>query len=240
MPPDPTKPVSPALKDAALLNLGWQPDHVVIDASSGELPPAPPNPVPSDTPVPSPASSDIVLSDTPVSSDTVQPDTPASSAPVAPGVRADWILFFGPFLQLTDVEIFRRLEAAKLLLKPDGRIVFSFLEYDAPHHWQLFRQSVGGARPPGMLDPTPEQSTEPTSEPSAVEADGEQPAPPQSAPFHFLNRGTIESWVLHLGLTLECHYSGEVRWLQPLQSGAVEATGFGQSVAVLAQVSAMD
>ena len=39
------EPVSPALKDAALLNLGWQPYHRVIDASSAALPP-PPDPAP--------------------------------------------------------------------------------------------------------------------------------------------------------------------------------------------------
>jgi SAM-dependent methyltransferase len=196
-----TAPVSPALQHAALLNLGWRPDQVVIDASSGELPSAPPDPTSSAPPVSSTASSETVLPDTAAASNTVPP------APAAPVVWADWITFFGPFIHLADVEIFRRLEAAKRLLKPDGRIVFSFLEYDVPHHWQLFRQSAG------------------------------QPVSPQPAPLHFLNRATIESWVLHLGLNLECHYSGEVRWLQPLQSGAVVARSFGQSVAVLAPVA---
>ena len=118
--------------------------------------------------------------------------------PDAPSPLADWITFFGPFLELTDAETFGRLQAAKLHLKPDGRIVFSFLDYDVPQHWQIFRQ----------------------------------PNPP-----HFLNRATIEAWALHLGMTLEYHYSGEVRWLQPLQSGAVEASGFGQSVMVLAPLA---
>ncbi len=168
---DLTDPVSPALKDAALLNLGWQPNHVVIDASSGELlspPPAPPDPL---------------------------PDAP----PAPPPPLADWITFFGPFLHLTDAEVFQHLEAARLWLKTDGRIIFSFLDYDVPQHWQLFRQ----------------------------------PAPP-----HFLNRATIEAWAIHLGMTLEFHYSGEVRWLQPLQSGAVEATAFGQSIMALTPYSA--
>ena len=165
-----TDPVTPEQKNAVLRNLGWQPEHIVIDVSSGELP------------------------------------------PFAPDAAADWITFLGPFLHLTDVEIFHCLETAKAALKSDGRIVFSFLEYDVPQHWQLFRRALG----------TPGEGPEHWG---------------ASGPPRFLNRATLESWALHLGLTLECHYSGEVRWLQPLQSGAVEASAFGQSVAVLARLT---
>jgi hypothetical protein len=156
MPSELIDPLSPALKDAALLNLGWQPDHVVIDASSG-----------------------------------LMPESAAASA--------DWITFFGPFIQMPDPEVYHCLEQAAAALKPDGKLVFTFLDYDVPAHWQIFRESA--------------------------------------APPHFLNRSTIEAWAMHLGLSLEYHYSGEVSWLQPLQSGAVEAIGLGQSLVVLSPVA---
>jgi len=179
------EPLSPALRDAALLNLGWQPDHVVIDASTGPLP----------------------------------TDWPAASA--------DWITFFGPFVHLTDPEIFHCWEVAKPALKPDGRLVFTFLDYDVPAHWRIFRDAANcppPAQPAGDSDPAPEAG-EGQLAPSASR---EQLAPP-----HFLNRATVEAWALHLGLSLEYHYSGEVNWLQPLQSGAVEAIGLGPSLIVL-------
>jgi SAM-dependent methyltransferase len=61
--------------------------------------------------------------------------------PLADG-QADWVCFFSVFTHLTHEDTFRYLKEAKRVLKPGGKIVFSFLEFRVYAHWSVFQQSV--------------------------------------------------------------------------------------------------
>jgi SAM-dependent methyltransferase len=119
---------------------------------------------------------------------------------------ADLVSFFNVFTQIHDAQMYACLQEAKRLLKPDGKIVFSFLDYEVPLHWESFAASL-------------------------AEAVRDQ------APLSFLNRATLEAWAMHLELSLDYLYSGEVNWMQPMLAGdeQADARSFGQSVAVLSK-----
>lgn len=55
---------------------------------------------------------------------------------------ADWVCFFSVFTHLTHEDSFRYLREAKRVLKPGGKIVFSFLEFYIYSHWAVFELSV--------------------------------------------------------------------------------------------------
>ncbi|MBC7366856.1 MAG: methyltransferase domain-containing protein [Undibacterium sp.] len=61
--------------------------------------------------------------------------------PCADGV-ADFVCFFSVFTHLSHEDTYRYLAEAKRVLKPTGRIVFSFLEFRVPCHWAIFADSV--------------------------------------------------------------------------------------------------
>lgn len=63
------------------------------------------------------------------------------SIPVGDSV-ADFVTFFSVFTHLLDEDIYRFLEAAKRVLKPNGRIVFSFLDFECETHWPLFEATL--------------------------------------------------------------------------------------------------
>ena len=60
----------------------------------------------------------------------------------APDACADIVCFFSVFTHLLHEETYRYLQEAKRVLKPTGRIVFSFLEFAIPSHWAVFDATI--------------------------------------------------------------------------------------------------
>jgi ubiquinone/menaquinone biosynthesis C-methylase UbiE len=64
--------------------------------------------------------------------------------------QADMVCFFSVFTHLLHEQSYWYLEEAKRVLKPDGRIVFSFLEFVESSHWQVFMNTVNEERSGGI------------------------------------------------------------------------------------------
>lgn len=93
--------------------------------------------------------------------------------------EADMICFFSVMTHLLHEQSYWYLEEAKRVLKPGGRIIFSFLEFNDPNHWEIFGWSIKEAKSRGR------------------------------APLNvFIERDAIEVWARALGLTIECIHSG--------------------------------
>lgn len=62
---------------------------------------------------------------------------------------ADFACFFSIFTHLVHEDSFKYFREAQRVLKPDGLLVFSFLEFSAVSHWNIFLASVeqGESRP---------------------------------------------------------------------------------------------
>jgi SAM-dependent methyltransferase len=56
--------------------------------------------------------------------------------------QADVVCFFSVFTHLSHEDSYRYLREAKRVLKPGGKIVFSFLEFRIPCHWEVFASSA--------------------------------------------------------------------------------------------------
>lgn len=69
-----------------------------------------------------------------------------------PDQSADFIVFFSVFTHLQFEETYRYLKDAKRVLKPGGKIVFSFLEFRIPSHWNIFEASLKDERPDKVLN----------------------------------------------------------------------------------------
>ncbi|CAN7444608.1 class I SAM-dependent methyltransferase [Pseudoxanthomonas sp. LjRoot143] len=69
-----------------------------------------------------------------------------------PDASADFITFFSVFTHLQFEETYRYLQDAKRVLKPGGKIVFSFLEFRIPSHWNIFEASLQDTRPDKVLN----------------------------------------------------------------------------------------
>ena len=69
-----------------------------------------------------------------------------------PDNSADFISFFSVFTHLLHEEIYRYLEDAYRVIKPNGKIVFSFLEFLLPSHWFIFEHSLADTRPEKVLN----------------------------------------------------------------------------------------
>lgn len=65
---------------------------------------------------------------------------------------ADMVCFFSVFTHLTHEDTFRYLASASRVLKPGGKIVFSFLEFRIDSHWEVFDGSVRNGNPGAHLD----------------------------------------------------------------------------------------
>jgi ubiquinone/menaquinone biosynthesis C-methylase UbiE len=59
---------------------------------------------------------------------------------------ADFLAAFSVFTHLLHAETYIYLEEARRVLKPAGRIVFSFLEFAEPDHWSVFEGTVASLR----------------------------------------------------------------------------------------------
>jgi SAM-dependent methyltransferase len=88
----------------------------------------------------------------------VRPDwrfelTDGLSIPAA-DAAADMVCFFSVFTHLLHEQSYVYLAEAKRVLRPGGRIVFSFLDFAAPHLWPVFEASIrniGGNAPLNMF-----------------------------------------------------------------------------------------
>lgn len=56
--------------------------------------------------------------------------------------KADMICFFSVFTHLLHEQTYIYLQEARRVLKPGGKIVFSFLEFSFPGHWVVFESNV--------------------------------------------------------------------------------------------------
>ena len=127
--------------------------------------------------------------------------------------RADMVCFFSVFTHVLHEQTYMYLEEAKRVLKPGGRVVFSFLEFLEPAHWVVFADTIEDARGPRI-------------HPLNV----------------FIDRHAIHIWAHHLGLRVDDIRSGAERFVPlpeavTLEDGTVlEGFGnLGQSIAVLSK-----
>lgn len=65
---------------------------------------------------------------------------------------ADFICFFSVFTHLLHEESYKYLEEAARVIKPDGKIIISFLEFKIPSHWNIFKQILADNRPDKVLN----------------------------------------------------------------------------------------
>ncbi len=63
---------------------------------------------------------------------------------------ADMVCFFSVLTHLLHEQSYWYLEEAKRVLKPKGKIVFSFLEFDEPEHWTIFENTIAEAKAVGI------------------------------------------------------------------------------------------
>lgn len=87
---------------------------------------------------------------------------------------ADMVCFFSVLTHLLHEQSYWYLEEAFRVLKPGGRILFSFLEFTEPAHWQVFADTVQ-----------------------------KEKARARDEPNVFIDRGAIPVWAAHLGMTVE-------------------------------------
>lgn len=59
---------------------------------------------------------------------------------------ADMVCFFSVLTHLLHEQSYWYLEEARRVLKPGGRIVFSFLEFSEPGHWQVFAETLAATK----------------------------------------------------------------------------------------------
>lgn len=57
--------------------------------------------------------------------------------------EADMVCFFSVFTHLLHEQTYLYLQEAKRVLKPGGKIVFSFLDFIIPGHWHVFESNIG-------------------------------------------------------------------------------------------------
>lgn len=101
-----------------------------------------------------------------------------------PDMSADMVSAFSLFTHLLQTETYTYLEEANRILKPGGKIVFSFLEFTEPSHWSVFVRSQKATRT--------------------------YTAPHLNM---FTERSAITAWARHLGLGVERFVSAdEVIW----------------------------
>jgi ubiquinone/menaquinone biosynthesis C-methylase UbiE len=70
----------------------------------------------------------------------------------APDASADFVCFFSVFTHLLHEDIYRYLAEAKRVLRPGGKIVFSFLDFAVPSHWTIFESTLANPNPDRVLN----------------------------------------------------------------------------------------
>jgi SAM-dependent methyltransferase len=91
---------------------------------------------------------------------------------------------FSVFTHLLHAETYIYLEDIKRVLKPGGKLIFSFLEFAFDYHWSVFE--------------------------TTVEAHRNTPSPPLNM---FIERSVIDLWCMKLGFRQEAYISAtESRW----------------------------
>ncbi|HZZ20093.1 MAG TPA: methyltransferase domain-containing protein [Opitutaceae bacterium] len=70
----------------------------------------------------------------------------------APDASADFVCFFSVFTHLLYEDTYRYLAEAKRVLKPTGKIVFSFLDFEVPSHWTVFENTLADLNPDRVLN----------------------------------------------------------------------------------------
>ena len=69
-----------------------------------------------------------------------------------PDNSADFICFFSVITHLLHEESYKYLQDAKRILKPNGKIIFSFLEFHIPCHWDVFQGNLANSDPERVLN----------------------------------------------------------------------------------------
>lgn len=64
-----------------------------------------------------------------------------------PDESADFVCFFSVITHLLHEESFFYLKEAKRILRPGGKIVFSFIEFQIPCHWDIFQHTLENMHP---------------------------------------------------------------------------------------------
>lgn len=64
-----------------------------------------------------------------------------------PDEMADVVCFFSVFTHLLHEDTYRYLREAKRVLRPGGKVVFSFLEFAISPHWDIFHTMVENTQP---------------------------------------------------------------------------------------------
>lgn len=65
---------------------------------------------------------------------------------VADGESLDLVFHWSVFTHISPEECYLYLEDIFRALKPGGKLVFSFLEFEDPHHWSVFQSRLGRLR----------------------------------------------------------------------------------------------
>jgi SAM-dependent methyltransferase len=123
---------------------------------------------------------------------------------------ADMVCFFSVFTHLLHEDTYRYLQEAKRVLKPGGKVVFSFLEMKICCHWPIFEDSVNRRMRGDQREHT-----------------------------QFMSRDLIDALAVHLGCTVEAFFDGDIPHIRldhpvTLDDGrTTDFTSLGQSVCVL-------
>ncbi len=97
----------------------------------------------------------------------------------AEDAEADFVCFFSVLTHLRHEESYNYLKEALRVIKPDGKILFSFLEFKMQRLWNdVFERMIVDTRQRGPL-------------------------------IQFMNLGDIEAWVDHLGCKLVNYFPGD-------------------------------
>jgi ubiquinone/menaquinone biosynthesis C-methylase UbiE len=65
--------------------------------------------------------------------------------------KADMVCFFSVFTHLLHQQSYNYLCEAKRVLKPGGKIIFSFLDFKIPDHWFFFESALSNTDSPEVL-----------------------------------------------------------------------------------------
>jgi SAM-dependent methyltransferase len=112
---------------------------------------------------------------------------------------ADFVCFFSVFTHLLHEQTYVYLQEAKRVLKPGGKIVFSFLDFMVPDHWQIFefniRDLAVNSHPLNMFisKDTIQVWAEHLGLQVQVIEDGDKPFVPLSKPIIFENGSVVET-----------------------------------------------